>query len=324
MERVARPGVRHVYRNHSLDSTRWNGFRPRDGDIVIASSYKSGTTWLQFIVLSLIRRNTECPPIMETSPWLESPLAPIEQIITTLEAQSHRRVIKTHLPLDGLPYHRNVSYLVVCRDARDVCMSLWNHYRHIVRYPFLAAPTHPQRIGEPLPRCPNDVRQFWRDWMTRGWFAWEREGFPFWSNLHHTQTWWECRHLPNIAFVHYNDLLDDLSGEISRVAAFLDLFVDEETMRRIADAATFANMSRRGETLLPSAGAMFDGGAATFLHKGINGRWRGVLTDDDQQLYRTAAARELSPSCIEWLEGRLGLRARFLDKRGEFDQRHVV
>lgn len=296
------PIVRRVYQSHSLDSRRWAFYVPRDGDIIVASSYKSGTTWSQMILLQLILGDIEHPPIMETSPWLESPLAPIEQVTATLEAQRHRRVIKTHLPLDGLPYHRNVGYIVVCRDPRDVFMSLWNHYRNIVRYPFLAGPSHPRRQGPPLPRCPDDIRQFWRDWLTRGWFDWESEGYPFWSNLRHTQTWWDWRHLPNIRFVHFNDLLGDLGGEISAIASYLGLAMDFQTLKRVTGTATFESMRQNGDRLLPAGNMMLLGGAATFFNKGTNGRWLDVLTDDDLALYRQAAQRELSDSCRRWLE----------------------
>ena len=48
------PRVEHIYQNHFLDSTRWDHLRPRDDDIVVATPYKSGTTWMQSIVLHLI------------------------------------------------------------------------------------------------------------------------------------------------------------------------------------------------------------------------------------------------------------------------------
>ena len=211
-----RPVVTRVYQNHSLDSTRWNVFTPRPGDIVVASAYKAGTTWIQLIVLSLLNPGDASQALLERSPWLEAPITPLEDVMAGLDAQTSRRVIKTHLPADGLPYHRGIQYVLVCRDARDVFMSLWNHYRMAIRYPFFSLSMHPRRVGGPLPRCPNDIRQFWRDWITRGWFPWERERYPFWANLRHTQTWWEWRHVPNVLYLHFNDLLADLRGQVAQ------------------------------------------------------------------------------------------------------------
>ncbi|MEZ4869348.1 MAG: hypothetical protein R3C14_48950 [Caldilineaceae bacterium] len=48
------PRLIHTYQNHALDSTRWQHYQPHAGDIVIATSYKSGTTWTQEIVRRLI------------------------------------------------------------------------------------------------------------------------------------------------------------------------------------------------------------------------------------------------------------------------------
>ena len=42
-------------------------------------------------------------------------------------AQTHRRFIKTHTPLDGIPLHADATYLVVGRDPRDVAISYEHH-----------------------------------------------------------------------------------------------------------------------------------------------------------------------------------------------------
>ena len=44
----------HEYRNHHLDSTRWDHFHVRDDDIVVTTAYKAGTTWTQRILAALI------------------------------------------------------------------------------------------------------------------------------------------------------------------------------------------------------------------------------------------------------------------------------
>lgn len=133
-------------------------------------------------------------------------------MLARLEAQQHRRSVKTHLALDGLHFFPQVKYIVVGRDARDVAMSLWNHYRGQKDETF--GPANSTSAQEHMPPPPADIHGFWQSWITQGVFPWESEGYPFWGNLHHTQSWWVFRHLPNILFVHYSDLKSDLSGEI--------------------------------------------------------------------------------------------------------------
>ena len=133
--------------------------------------------------------------------------------------------MKTHLPLDGLRYDRRLKYVYVGRDARDVFMSFWNHYGSYTEEAYARFNDTPGRVGAEIPRCPDDIHEVWRNWITRGWFEWETEGYPPWSNLRHAQSWWDYRHLPNILFVHYADLLADFEGETRRVAEFLEIEV---------------------------------------------------------------------------------------------------
>ena len=101
--------------------------------------------------------------------------------------------------------------------------------------------------GDPLPRCPEDPRELWRAWMTRGWFEWESEGWPFWSNLWHTQSYWEFRHLPNFLLLHYNDMLADLEGAVRRIAAFANVPITDASVARTVEHTTFANVRKKVE-----------------------------------------------------------------------------
>ncbi|MDA1348266.1 MAG: sulfotransferase domain-containing protein [Chloroflexi bacterium] len=296
------PKVTRVYQNHHLDSTRWDAFTPRDDDIVVATPYKSGTTWMQLIVQALLRGGQPTASLNEVSPWLDMRMSPIDEVIGKLEALSHRRSIKTHLPLDGLRFFPQIKYVVVGRDARDVFMSLWNHYSNYMPDFYEKINDNPGRVGVPLPICPDDIRQFWSGWISAGWFDWETEGYPFWSNMRHVQSWWDYRDIPNILFVHYNDLLADLEGEVLRVACFLDIEVPEEVLPRVVDSVTFGTVKQNAENIWPGMETSFRGGAQTFFHKGTNGRWKTVLTESDLKLYEAAVARELSAECAEWLE----------------------
>ena len=301
----ALPTITQIYQNHALDSTRWNCYKPRPDDIVIATSLKSGTTWTQGIVRQLIFQGQAAPDRGAVSPWLEARWHPIDEVIEQLEAQQHRRFIKTHLSLDGLPFFPQVNYIVVGRDARDVFMSLWNHHANFTPTFLTFMNEFPGRVGEPLPPCPADIHQFWREWITQGWFPWESEGYPYWGNLHHTQSWWTYRHLPNILFVHYNDLLSDLAGEIGRIATFLKLPLAEEQLPGIMQAVSLEAMrdeAVRAERADPNRTSVWKEGAKNFFFKGTNGRWRDVLSADELALYEEKAAQVLTPDCRAWLE----------------------
>ena len=303
------PDVTHVYQNHLLDSTLWRRYRPRPDDIVIATSYKSGTTWTQAIVAYLVLGTDSIPDINTLSPWLDIRFNAFDDTLERLEVQQHRRFIKSHLPLDGLPFFPQVKYIVVGRDARDVFMSIWNHHTSYVEDHFQRFNEAPGRVGPPMPPPQQEIHDFWRNWITRGWFEWESEGYPYWGNLHHTKTWWPYRTRDNILFVHYNDLLTDLDGEIRRIARFLDIERSDQELADVTHAVTFATMKENGAQLLPGAGDVWNGGAQTFLFKGTNGRWKDVLSQDELALYADTMATVLTPDCAAWLEqGRAALR----------------
>lgn len=298
------PHRTRTYRNHHLDSSRWDHFTPRDGDIVVATSFRSGTTWMQMIVRHLLFEDTEkLLPVMSLSPWIDSAfMMPLKDMIESLEAQEHRRAVKSHLPLDGIPFFSQLKYIVVGRDARDVFMSIWNFYSDYADGTYDRLNQSWGDASGPFPRCPEDIKNFWNQWINQGWFDWESEGYPFWSNLWHTQSWWNHRAQENILFVHYNDLSVDLTGQIRRVADFLGIELSEGRLHMVADAVTFKNMKTRAESIVPEVKLSFRGGVQTFINMGINERWVGVLNDDDLAQHEAAVARVLTPECAQWLE----------------------
>src|SRR4051812_44767087 len=117
-----------IYRSGLTDSSRWADFAFRPGDIVISVPSKCGTTWVPMICALLILQNPALPaPLTSLSPWLDMRLRPLPEVRHRLEAQTHRRFIKTHTPLDGLPRVEGVHYVTVGRDPRDVAMSMDHH-----------------------------------------------------------------------------------------------------------------------------------------------------------------------------------------------------
>ncbi|HEX6856569.1 MAG TPA: sulfotransferase domain-containing protein [Streptosporangiaceae bacterium] len=118
----------HRYVNDEEDSARWAGVEFRDGDIVISTRSKTGTTWVQMVCALLIFQTAELPaPLSELSPWLDHLITPREEVLALLAAQRHRRFIKTHTPLDGIPLDPRARYIVTGRHPLDTAVSL--HYQ---------------------------------------------------------------------------------------------------------------------------------------------------------------------------------------------------
>jgi len=102
--------------------------------------------------------------------------------------------------------------------------------------------------------------------------------------------------------VHYADLLADPRGQIRRLADFLRLEADAPTIERIVEATSIDNMRSAMKAEGEERWEAFEGGADSFIYKGTNGRWRGVLGDEELRLYEEAKRRVLDPDCSSWLE----------------------
>ena len=224
-----------LYHNH-FDSTLWNDFSFRDDDIIISTWAKSGTTWVQQILAQLIFNGATNLNVAEMSPWVDFRLPPKEVKFEAIEAQTHRRFLKTHLPVDALVYSPKVKYLYVARDGRDVLWSYFNHHskHNDLFYQEINAVGGPG--VEPARPPQHEIHEYFQVWL-------ENDGYP----------------------------------------------------------RSFNYMRAHAELAVPLGGAVWEGGAKTFIHKGTNGRWRDVLTEEDIANYESRALEELGPECAQWL-----------------------
>ncbi len=306
---LVQPATR-VYRTWILDSRRWEHYRPRSDDIVIATYPKCGTTWMQRIVSLLVFQTLEPRPIMQVSPWIDRrfPEA-IEDMMARVEAQQHRRFLKSHLPADGLPIYDEVKYIHVARDGRDACMSFHNHgtgFTDQMLDRLDKTGLEDETVGRPYPRIPADPAEYFHQWLTEGVVPGHAGGSPTVSFFHFEKTWWDERHRSNVLLVHYNDLKQDLSSEMQRIADFLSIAVAPDLWTQLVDVAGFEAMRRDAEVLMGSTAAIFQGGASRFFHKGTNKRWHGVFRSEDLALYDEKVRTTLPPLCSQWVaSGRL-------------------
>jgi hypothetical protein len=287
------------YRSADEDSARWLGFPFRQGDIVISTRSKSGTTWVQMICALLVFQTADLPaPLSELSPWLDWLVTPRDDVVARLAAQEHRRFVKTHTPLDGIPLDPRATYIVVARHPLDMAVSLYHQGDNLDRARLRQLTGRPEPSGPPGPRLP--LHEWLMSWIERDVGPREEmDSLP--GVMWHLRDAWARRDQPNVLLVHYDDLSADLEGEMRRLAASLDIAVPELRWPELARAAGFEHMKARADVTVPDpAGVIKD--SAAFFRRGRSGAGRELLTDDEIARYEARVTELAPPDLLGWLD----------------------
>jgi aryl sulfotransferase len=286
------------YRSDEEDSARWLGFAFRSGDIVISTRSKSGTTWMQMICALLVFQTPGLPaPLGELSPWLDWLVTPRDEVYARLAAQDHRRFIKTHTPLDGVPIDPRATYIVVARHPLDMAVSLYHQSANLDRERIRRLTGAPEPTEPPLPRAP--LREWLLGWIDREVSPQEQmDSLP--GVMWHLSDAWSRRDDDNILLVHYDVLSADLSGEMHRIAGRLGISVPEEVWPGLVEAATFDQMRAGADRLVPTASGVLKDTAA-FFRRGTSGSGAEVLRSDELGRYYARAAQLAPADLLSWL-----------------------
>jgi len=291
------PGPSFRYQSDEEDSARWLGFPFRSGDIVISTRSKTGTTWVQMICALLVFQTRELPaPLGRLSPWLDHLVASRDDVVAALEAQQHRRFIKTHTPLDGVPIDPRATYIVTARHPLDMAVSLYHQGNNIDR----------ERVrdltGQPAPAAPPKPRPPLHDWLLR-WVhrdsdpRTDMDGLP--GVMWHLSDAWSRRDQPNVMLVHYDDLTADLEGQMRSIAARLRIPVPESSWPALAEAATFEQMRANADQLVAADGILKS--SAAFFRRGTSGAGAEILTTDELSRYHDRVGQLAPRDMLGWL-----------------------
>jgi aryl sulfotransferase len=280
---------------------RWTDFSFRPGDIVVSTWPKSGTTWMQMICALLVFQTPELPaPLGELSPHLEWTRVPRDEMFAALAAQQHRRVIKTHLPLDAVPVVPTVTYVTVARHPLDAALSFYSLNQQGTKTGGKAhapnAADRPPTPDQPM-RGPTSPREDLVHWI-------HREPSSDSSNalagmLQLLSAAWELREEPNMLLLHYEELSADLEGEMRRIAARLGIVVPAATWPHLVEAATFKQMQASPERYAPAD--LKEKEVAAFFNKGTSGQGRRLLTSEELARYHARAAQLAPADLLAWL-----------------------
>ena len=274
------------------DSQRWQSYAPRIGDVIVSTPPKSGTTWTQAILALMFTGDplVDAKPSVN-APWFDFRLHDIADIVAGLEAQTGRRHVKTHTPLDGVPIWDELTYITVYRHPIDVHFSA---RKHVANYP----PGHAEEIGLDMGLYPDDPRESFRIYCE---IAWEEHG-SLKSVIAHYLRGLELEPRDNLLRLHYADMTLDLAGQMDRIAAHVGVDHPPEVMAGLVAAATFGNMKANADRFALGAGKEFWRNDKGFFDSATSNKWEGVLHEDDLALYDAAISELLTPEQRAWLE----------------------
>jgi aryl sulfotransferase len=260
---------------------------------------------MQMICALLIFQTPELPaPLGRLSPWLDWLVNPREEIFARLESQRHRRFIKTHTPLDGIPLSPLASYIVVGRHPLDVAVSLYHQGNNINRSRLAeltgALPDQPRPDRPPRP----PVHDWLLDWVDRDGSPVEQPDSLPGVMWHISDAWLRSADPglggPTVLLMHYDELRADLEYQMRRLADLLDIGVPDELWPSLVHAATFDQMRADAAKQAPNAAGVLKDPAA-FFRRGRSGAASEILTEDEMAHYYERAAELAPQEVLDWL-----------------------
>ena len=286
------------YSSPDEDSSRWIDFPFRDGDIVISARSKTGTTWLQMICALLVFQNPELPDsLSDISPWLDWLGTPRNDVYAQLAHQDHRRFIKTHTPLDGLPVVDQVTYVVPGRHPLDMAVSLYHQGGNLNRERMR------ELIGQQDSGPIVDHRPPLHEWLL-DWIEQDVEPRDSLDSLQgvlwHLTDAWNRRPDQDVVLVHYDDLVCGLEAEMRSIAHRLGVSVPDETWPGLVEAATFTQMRAKAAATAPDPSGILKDPAA-FFRRGFSGAGAETLSKVELDHYYLRASTMARPDVLKWI-----------------------
>lgn len=146
-----------------------------------------------------------------------------------------------------------------------------------------------------------DIVSYFERWLME-------DGYPYWKYFEAIKSWWDVRGNEKVLVCHFENMKKDLKKEVGKVWKFLGRFgevvegSEEEVVELVGEKASFGYMKENARKILPKADGFWEGGGNTFINKGTNGRWKGVLPERLSELYEKMAVEKLGKDCAEWLK----------------------
>lgn len=238
-------------------------FEAGERDVLICSYFKSGTNWTMQIAVQIAHRGqAEFEHIHDLVPWPDMPdnaryAVPLDDDRPARSAPTGLRIIKTHLPLDALPYSPAGRYICVVRDPKDVFVSSYHFTRAMVMGPLM--PT----VGA------------WLD-------AYLSPDTPIGSWARHLASGWSLRGRGNVLFLTYERMRADLGAAVDEIAAFMGVALTAAERASVLERSSFAYM-KTVEHKFDAPGAPWASSKGAMMRRGASGASAELITPEQQR-----------------------------------------
>ena len=235
----------------------------------------------------MLQGRTDVAPA-ETVPWFDSKVVRIGEVVTALDAQTHRRCIKTHTPREGIPWLEDAAYIAVYRHPLDVLFSLRSHTANMK----MVAADHPHFLS---------ADECLKDFVGRGVDHDAYDESLLEAIVEHYRSF--AQGPDNLLVLHYADMLADPRTAIERMAAHMGISPTPALLDEICAATSFDSMKSRSDQFAPFAKRDVWHDDQAFFDSGGTDKWIGKLSADSIALYQERIGTLLAPQAQAWLEG---------------------
>ncbi|KAJ0098736.1 hypothetical protein Patl1_21619 [Pistacia atlantica] len=242
-----------------------SNFEARDDDILLASSMKTGTTWLKALIPSIINHNpggeeeqedpllrkhpNELMPSFEVQLFKENPNPDLSGMVSP-------RLFRTHMPYTMLPEsvkNSGCKIVYITRDPKDTIVSLWHFSNSVHSY----GPFH------------DRVLEYWKE-------SQKRPG--------------------KILFLKYEEMKQDTKGQVQKLASFLGKpFVNEEDLNKVlwrCNLDRLKNLEVNKTGVDPWLGIMYK----SYFRLGSVGDWKNSLSQEMKERLDEVTCKKLEGS----------------------------
>ncbi|GFX88101.1 hypothetical protein TNCV_159161 [Trichonephila clavipes] len=243
---------------------------PHDGDIIIASYPKTGTTWLEYIVLQIVSKGELYPDFDEISlkyiPFLEM------MGVTVLDQIGNPRICMHHCPYNMVQKNNKAKYLYAYRRPEDTVISYYHFLKNINS-------------------IPPGFEEFFERFLSGN--------IGYGNYFDHVLSFHEHKNDENMLFVCYEKLQLNRRDEILRIAKFLgeeyhqSLIEDEALLENILERTSFDYMKKNLSLTHPKSEKEGERKTVNFFRKGVIGDGEKSLSAEQQERLKDMAKKKL-------------------------------